>query len=109
MAVSTEHDDIAEAPAQAQYHLPQHHRPLPPPHPLSPPTVDKHSLLLHPIISLKSPPHTQHTHAPVSDQPLGKSNPSVTMSSLHLVSRPYAFESLEHTGFARPAPSERLR
>jgi len=45
-AVSTEHDDVAESRAQAQYYMPQDNLPqhplappphLPPPHPMPPP------------------------------------------------------------------------
>ena len=41
----------------------------------------------------------------MSDQPPWI-NPFVTVSPLHLASRPYVSESLGHTGFAPAAPSD---
>jgi len=50
--------------------------------------------------------HTRHNHVLVSDQPLGRSNPSVTVIPLKLSSGSCASESLGHTGFDPPSLSE---
>ena len=57
----------------------------------------------------QNPPHTQHNYALVSDQPPRRSNPYVTVSSLHRALRPYASESLVHTCFDPRSLSERQR
>jgi len=70
----------------------------------------KHSLLLHPIISLKSLIRIPGILMRLSDQPPGRSNLSVTVNPtplLHLSSSLYVSGPLEHTGFQPPSPFER--